>query len=399
MFESALSDIRVIDMTRVWAGPLGGRIFADFGAHVIRISDPRTADPGLNLIDRELNRNKPNLAVRLDTDEGRKVFLDLVAISDAVIENFRPRVMPNLGLEYEALSALNPGIVLCSMSGFGATGPYSNYPSLGTAAEAQAGIVSMLGYPGELPLPTGLAYADPLSGLNMIAAVMNALAHKRETGLGQFIDHSLSDSPVGVLGEYVAHTSVTGSAPGPAGNRHGNHTPSRAYAASGDDNWVALSVTSDDEWLALRRAMGDPDDLNRPEYTTADGRRQHADAIDTAIENWMADKDPREATACLQEAGVPAGLVAKNHQVLSDPHLDARGLFVELDEPQFGPRRYAGIPIPGNSLDKRDWRPASEIGQNSVAVLTELLGYDGDRVARLAEGGIIGVNDAGNGHT
>ena len=392
MFDTALSDLRVIDMTRVWAGPLGGRIFADFGAHVIRVSDPRSADPGLNLIDRELNRNKPNLAVRLDTDEGREVFLDLVAVSDAVIENFRPRVMPNLGLDYQALSAVNPGIVLCSMSGFGATGPYSNYPSLGTAAEAQAGIVSMLGYPGELPLPTGLAYADPLSGLNMIAAVMNALTHKRETGVGQFIDHSLADGPLGVLGEYLAAFSVTGNAPGPSGNRFNEDSPSRAYAASGDDEWVAISVTSDDEWLALRRALDNPEALDKPEYATADGRRQYEGAIDVAIEVWMADKDPREAMERLQAAGVPAALVAKNHQVLSDPHFDERGLFVELDEPKFGPRRYAGIPIPGNSLDMRNWQPASEIGQDSVVVLIQLLGYDRDRVSRLIDDNIVGVH-------
>ena len=389
MYDAALSDIRVIDMTRVWAGPLGSRIFADFGAHVIRVSDPRTSEQGLSLMDRELNRNKPNLAVRLDIDEGRDIFLELVAVSDVVVENFRPRVMPNLDLGYETLSKVNPGIVLCSMSGFGATGPYSTYPSLGTAAEAQSGIVSMLGYPGELPLPTGIAYADPLSGLNMVAAVMNALTHKRETGLGQFIDHSLADSPVGVLGEYVAGFSVTGRAPGPSGNRFKEDAPSRAYAASGDDNWVAVSVTSDDDWCALRRAMGDPETLEKPEYATADGRRLHEDAIDAAIAAWMRDRDPREAMERLQAEGVPAGLVAKNRDVLSDPHLSARGLFVELDEPQFGPKRYAGIPIPGNSLDVRQWKPASDIGQDSAALLTELLGYDGDRVARLQSESII----------
>ena len=392
MFDSALNDVRVIDMTRVWAGPLGARMFADFGAHVVRVSDPRSAEQGLSLIDREINRNKPNLAVRLDTDEGRSIFLDLVAITDVVVENFRPRVMPNFNLGYETLSKVNPGIVLCSMSGFGATGPYSNYPSLGTAAEAQSGIVSMLGYPGEPPLPTGLAYADPLSGLNMVAAVMNALTHKQETGLGQFIDHSLSDSPVSVLGEYFLARSIDGGQPRPAGNRFKEDTPSRAYAASGDDNWVALSVTSDDDWRALRRAMDDLEALDRPEYATADGRRLHQDAINAAIAIWMRDRDPREAMTRLQEAGVPAGLVAKNHQVLSDPHLDARDFFVELEEPKFGPKRYQGNPIPGNSLDKRHWKPASEIGQDSESVLTEILGYDSDRVARLISENIVGVH-------
>ena len=138
--------------------------------------------------------------------------------------------------------------------------------------------------------------------------------------------------------------------------------------------------------------MDDLEALDRPEYATADGRRLHQDAINAAIAIWMRDRDPREAMTRLQEAGVPAGLVAKNHQVLSDPHLDARDFFVELEEPKFGPKRYQGNPIPGNSLDKRHWKPASEIGQDSESVLTEILGYDSDRVARLISENIVGVH-------
>ena len=391
MPDAALSDIRVIDMTRVWAGPLGARIFADFGAHVIRVSDPRGAEQGLSLVDRELNRNKPNLAVRLDTEEGRAIFLELVAISDVVVENFRPRVMPNLNLDYDALRAVNPGVVLCSMSGFGATGPYSNYPSLGTAAEAQSGILSMLGYPGEPPLPTGIAYADPLSGLNMVAAVMNALAHKRLTGQGQFIDHSLADSPAGVMGEYVLAQSVTGTQPRPHGNRHPAHAPHNAYPCAGEDSWLAVSVTSDSEWRALRQAMGDPESLARAEYDTTAGRKRHEDAIDAAIAVWTRDKDAYEAMALLQSADVPAGAVAKNHQTLADPHLGERNFFVELEEPKYGARRYPGNLVPGNSRDKSRWRPASEYGQDSDAILRDLLGYDDTECARLRQGGIIGA--------
>ena len=391
MHDSALSDIRVIDMTRVWAGPLGGRIFADFGAHVIRVSDPRAAEQGLSLIDRELNRNKPNLAVRLDIEEGRAIFLELVAITDVVVENFRPRVMPNLNLGYDELRAVNPGIVLCSMSGFGATGPYSSYPSLGTAAEAQSGIISMLGYPGEPPLPTGLAYADPLSGLNMVAAVMNALSHKRQTGQGQFIDHSLADSPSGVVGEYFMARSVTGRQPRPSGNRSPEHAPHGVYPCAGEDSWLAVAVTSDAEWRALRQVMGDSESLAAPEYATAAGRKLREDAIDAAIAGWTRDKDAYEAMALLQGAGVPAGAVAKNYQTLADPHLNERGFFVELEEPEFGARQYPGNPIPGNDLDKRHWRPASEYGQDSDAILRDLLGYGDAKRARLISEGIVGI--------
>ena len=388
---AALGDVRILDMTRVWAGPLGARIFADFDAHVIKISDPRAAATGLNPVDRELNRNKPNLALRLDTDEGRAVFLDLVSLSDVVVENFRPRVMRHLNLDYDSLRAVNPAIIMCSMPGYGASGPYSDFPSLGTAAESISGIDSMLGYPDERPLPSGIAYADPLSALNQVAAVMNALAHRSATGRGQFIDLALSDSPVCVIGEYIAANSATGHQPLPSGNRHPVHAPNRAYRAIGDDSWVAISVTSDDEWCALCATMGRPDLLDAPAYNTADARKRNEDEIDRIVSEWVRHQDAFDVMVLLQEAGVPAGRVANNREFLADPHLDERGFFVELHEPEHGAKQYSGLATPGNQLDKRRWKPASNIGQDSDAILANLLGYDEHKRRALHEDGVTGL--------
>ena len=159
----SLSNIRILDLTRVWAGPLATRIFGDFGAEVIKISDPRVQLLSGNGLNNKLNRNKKNIGLRLDIESGRKVFLELVSTSDVVIENFRPRVMRNLGLSFDQLTRSNPNIVMVSMPGFGTEGPYSEFPAFGTTAEALAGIPSLIGYKEGVPMSTGIAYGDPIS--------------------------------------------------------------------------------------------------------------------------------------------------------------------------------------------------------------------------------------------
>ena len=168
----ALRNLRVIDLTRVWAGPLGTRALADFGAEIIKVSDPRIPLSRVGKVNDKLNRNKLNIALRLDKPEGRDVFLDLVSIADVVIENFRPRVMRNLDVTYDRLLEVNPNLLMCSMPGFGLDGPYSEYPAFGSTAEAMAGINSMIGYDPQRPLQTGLSYADPVSGLNLVSTIL-----------------------------------------------------------------------------------------------------------------------------------------------------------------------------------------------------------------------------------
>ncbi len=173
---SLLSDVRVLDLTRVWAGPLATRILGDFGADVIRISDPRVPLDRLSGTNNKLNRNKVNLALRLDHEEGRELFLELVATSDVVVENFRPRVMLNFDLTYERLQEARPDIVMCSMPGFGTTGEYADYPAFGPSVEAMTGLPSMMGYEGGEPRTSALAFPDPVAALNSVAAINDCTA-------------------------------------------------------------------------------------------------------------------------------------------------------------------------------------------------------------------------------
>ena len=193
--NGSLSGLRVLDLTRVWAGPLATRIYGDYGAEVIKISDPRVPLVTENGLNSKLNRNKKNIGLRLDKSEGRNIFLELTSISDVVIENFRPRVMRNLDLTYEILIQTNPHLIMCSMPGFGLEGPYAEYPAFGTTAEALAGIPGLTGYDSSLPISSGMAYGDPVSGLNAVGILLTALRQRNITGKGQFVDIELADSP------------------------------------------------------------------------------------------------------------------------------------------------------------------------------------------------------------
>lgn len=388
----SLSDLRVLDLTRVWAGPLATRILGDFGAQIIRIVDPRALVPRASGYDNKLSRNKLNVALRLDKDDGRRIFLELASISDVVIENFRPRVMRNLRLAYDEIRAVNPEIVMCSMPGFGLEGPYAEYPAYGTTAEALAGMPWLIGYNSSEPMPTGIAYGDPISGLHAVGVLLAALRKKSAAGGGQLIDVALVAGPAATTGEFFVANSSTGYEPKIDGNRQPHQAPHSAYKAAGEDNWIAIAVTSDEEWAALCSVV-DNDRLCDPHMATLDGRKRRENLIDDVISDWVKDRDAEALTALLQDAGVPAGRVANSRQLLADRHLAAREFFVEFDEPGHGPKPYEGQSIPGNYVDKADWRHAHRLGQDTLSVLTDLLGYSDDECEALESEGTVGFDD------
>ena len=317
--SSPLADIRILDLTRVWAGPLATRILADFGAEVIKISDPRVPIDRLGGTNNKLNRNKPNLALRLDHQSGRDIFLELTATADVVVENFRPRVMRNFNLTYKDLCAVRPDIIMCSMPGYGTTGKYADYPAFGPSVEAMTGLPSMMGYEGGPPRTSALAFPDPVSALNSVAAIMTALNHRRRTGQGQFIDLALIEGPICQIGEYIAAHSRTGIQPPRVGNTHPDHVPYGVYPARGDDEWIAICVTSDEQWRELCRKMGRPELSDSEEYSDESARRNDLNVLDEIIAQWTCGQDGAELAASLQSVGIAAGRAAKNYQLLADP--------------------------------------------------------------------------------
>lgn len=386
--EGSLTGLRVLDLTRVWAGPLATRIYGDYGADVIKISDPRVPLISPNGLNSKLNRNKKNIGLRLDKPDGREIFLELTVISDVIIENFRPRVMRNLDITYETLTKVNPHIIMCSMPGFGLDGPYSEYPAFGTTAEALAGIPGLIGYDSSLPISTGIAYGDPVSGLNAVGILLTALRHRNITGTGQFIDIALAASPACNLGEFFAANSSNGYTPTINGNKSEHYSPHGAYPTRGEDQWISLSITNEKTWKTLTEIINNPI-LSSEAYYVFENRKKDEILIDAHISDWFASKEAQEVMFQLQTRGIAAGVVSSNRQLLSDPHLNQREFFADMDEPLFGLKRYDGQSIRGNFINKSGWKTTEEVGGSSKEILMKLLGYTNDDCETLRKEGTI----------
>jgi crotonobetainyl-CoA:carnitine CoA-transferase CaiB-like acyl-CoA transferase len=410
-----LEGTRVVDLTRVWSGPLAGRILADLGAEVIHIVGrvtvsaaaitPETAqmmgifpedDPGerpwnRKSQDNDFNRNKLGMTLELNTPEGIAIFKRLVKISDVVLENFSPRVMPNFGLDYPVLKEINPGIILCSMPGYGLTGPYRQYVSYGTSLDPFSGLASLMGYPGEGAHMSGNAYPDPAAALHATGAILTALFHKIRSGQGQHIDLSQAESAVCLIGETVLGYALNEKIPPRMGNRHPVYAPQGCYRCQGEDQWVAIAVASDREWEALCRVLGHPEWIKDERLADSNLRRKNQKDLDERIEIWTGQHTHQEAMRRLQEAGVPAGAVLDAAELLADEHLRARDFFWEINHPEVGPRKYCGLPIKFSKASSPSRKPAPCLGEHNEHILGELLGLSQGEITRLEEQGIIGT--------
>lgn len=393
-----LAGIRVLDLTRVWSGPVATRMLADLGADVIKIEHPGSRgglgpDGGAaqqwnrNGLFNELNRNKRSVAMDLRVPEAREAFLALVANCDVVIENFSPRVMGNLGLDFATLTDRRPGVVMVSMPGYGLDGPMRDGVAYGTTIDAEAGSASVIGYPGEGPMRMGVAFPDYAGGVHAFAASVAALFERVRTGRGQHIDLAQFESICTFMAPYVVAAQLTGMRPERLGNRSTRFAPQGVYRAS-DGQWVVLSIASDAQWHELCRAIGRPD-LDRAGFATAAGRTAEHDAIDGVLSEWFAARDGAAAAAALRAAAVPVGEALSGPQLAADPHLNARGFFVELAHPLTGRHRYPGFPIRMAGLRPEAWRDAPCLAADNRDVLRELAGYDDDTIERLYELGAI----------
>ncbi len=371
-----LSGIRVIDLTRVWAGPLVARILGDYGAHVVKVWDPRVPIDRTRGVDNKHNRNKDSLALRLDLPEGRDAFLELAAVSDIVIESFRPHVMRNFRLDYDSLRQVRPDIILCSISGYGSEGAAAEFPAYGTSVESITGIPSLMGYDGEMPMTSGIAYPDPVAGMNSAAAIMTALRHRTATGEGQFIDIALAEGPVCQIGEFIGAYSRSGVQPPRKGNKHHKYAPHGVYPCRGDDRWLAIAITCEEQWAALCEVIASAGLANDARFRDEAARKANEAALDDNIAAWTSACDAVEAMNALQTAGVPAGAVHRSVDMLADPHLRARDFFVSLDEPDIGRKTYPGQAIITDGLPKQNWRPSARLGAHNEYILNELLGSE-----------------------
>lgn len=329
--------LRVLDFTHDWAGPHAARLFADYGAEVIKVEYPQRLDgmrggypAKINAHPRfwQLHRGKASLTLDLKNPEHRQVLDALVRDTDLVIENTRPGVMARKGYDHAALKALKPDIILLSMSAFGATGPYARYCGYGGTLEAISGLQSLTAYEAQSPAYR-VREMDVMNGIMGICAALLALWHRQRSGEGQWIDLSECETTAWFVGEHFAAVSRSGVQPAALGNRDAQHAPQGCYAAAGEDRWLVLSVRSDAEWQALAALLG-PAALDG-RYTTAAGRQTHHAQLDALIAVWAASRTVEECLASLQPLGIAAGFVASAADLASDPQLAARDWFQSVD--------------------------------------------------------------------
>ena len=402
MADGPLRGIRILDLTHVWAGPLATRVLADLGAVVVKIEGPLSRGPrryrgglsiggwiggaptpepwNLNAVFVKLQRNKQSVAIDLKHDDGRETFLELAREADVVIENFSAGAMPELGLDYADLAAVNPRIIYIAIPGYGKSGPYRERVAFGPSVEGLSGLTNVMGYGPAEPRNTAMALMDPITSVNATAAVLDALRRRERTGKGGYVEMSLHEGGVSYSGPWLIERQLGGHLEA-IGNRHPQMAPHGVYPCNGDDAWIALGCRDDDDWRAL---CGVVDGL-RHDLDLATRFDNH-DHIDEAVARWTLPRSKDEAAATLQAAGVPAGPINVTPDMTSDAQVRARGFFVAIEP---GPTPMPGNPIKMAGIASDDWTPCPRLGHDNRAVLQDWLGCDEARVAALEDAGVL----------
>jgi crotonobetainyl-CoA:carnitine CoA-transferase CaiB-like acyl-CoA transferase len=391
--STALRHLRVLDLTRVRAGPTCARIFADFGADVIKVESPPGLDPNENMSGprqgydmQNLHRNKRSLTLNLKTAEGIDIFRRLASTADVVIENFRPDVKERLGIDYATLRALNSRIILASISGFGQTGPYRDRAGFDQIAQGMGGLMSVTGLPGQGPVRTGIAVADTAAGLFAATGVLVALAERERSGEGQWVHTSLLQAQIAMMDFQAARFLVEGTVPPQAGNDHPYSTPMGVFATK--DGHVNIAVGAEGQWLKFCQAIGRPDLAANPDLDENMKRYARRPELRTTIEATLATMTSAEVLAVLEQAGVPAGPIYAVDEVFSDPQVEHLGIAEPVVHPALGDIRLVGEPVALSRTPSKVETPTPEAGEHTDEILAEL-GFDIGAVARLRSIGAV----------
>ena len=423
-----LQNIRVVDLSRVFAMPFAGANLADLGAEVIKIDTcqaqfmetTRTItgpfpgnQPGELWWEQggtfqTLNRGKRSLTLDLRSEEAQGILKELVSVSDVVLENFTPRVMARFGLDYASLRAVKPDLIMVSNTGYGHSGPWSNFGAMASALEPTHGTGAFMGYldddgsgklqPGSVPNKLGNSYTDFLATWTALLSVMAALLRRAKTGRGTWIDLAMYQAGAAFIGEGLLAYSFNGERVRRIGNRHTAMAPHGCYPSLGEDQWVTIAVRDDEDWRAFCAVAGLPDLADSPRFAAAPQRLENQDELDGVVAGWTRQRTSYEVMEALQGAGVPAGPVLTAGQALRDPHFRSRGFFesvVHPDSTGLGTRDYIG----------RGWKFSDSIasiagaapllGEANGYALSELLGLPQSRLDALAQEEIIGAEPIG----
>ena len=396
--EGPLAGLRVIEMGQLLAGPFCGQLLADFGAEVIKVEPPGKGDPmrewgrekshGQSLWWPVIARNKKSLTLDLRTDAGQDVLRDLARNADIVLENFRPGTMERWGLGYETLSALNPGLIMVRVSGFGQTGPYSGHAGFGAIGEAMGGLRHVVGSPDRPPSRVGISIGDSLAATFAALGAMMALHARHRTGRGQVVDSAIYEAVLTMMESLITEYDNAGYIRERTGSILPNVAPSNVYPTA-DGSGILIAANQDTVFGRLAEAMGRPDLAHDPRYATHTARGEHQQELDALIAEWTGDRRADEVLTLMNDNGIPAGRIYRAPEMLEDAHFKAREAIVRVMHPQFGELAMQNVAPRLSETPGSVRHPGPELGAHTEDVLNRVLGYDTARVAHLREAGVI----------
>ncbi len=389
-----LTDLRVIELGQLVAGPFCGQLLADMGADVVKVEPPGTGDPlrAWGRSDEPLwwsvcARNKRCITLNLREPEGQEIARRLIGDADILIENFRPGTLERWGLDYERLSADNPGLIMVRVSGYGQTGPYAQRAGYASVGEAMGGMRHLCGEPDRPPSRAGLSLGDTLAASYACMGALAALHHRDLTGEGQMIDASIYESVLNVMESTISEYALSGHVRERSGSKLPKVAPSNAYRCADGD--VVIAANQDTVFKRLCDAMNRPDLAANPDYATHTARGDHQDALDDIITEWARAKTMAEIDALMEQYGVPCGRIYRAPDMLSDPHFQARAAIVEVDHPQLGRLKMQdAFPRFSKTQSQVRW-PGPALGAHTGDVLSGELGISNDAIEALRRKKIV----------
>jgi len=392
-YQGPLSRFRVLDLTRVRSGPTAVRQLADWGADVIKIEAPAAVDTAKGMGGarngpdfQNIHRNKRGITVNLKDPAGRDVFMRLVETADVVVENFRPDVKGRLGIAYDDLKAVNKGIVLASISGFGQDGPYMRRPGFDQIAQGMGGLMSITGLPGQGPVRVGIPIADLTAGMYAAMGILIALLEREQSGEGQWITTSLLQAQIAMLDFQAARWTVAGEVAPQAGNNHPTSIPTGVFKTA--DGHINIATTGMAMWGRLCQAIDRPELESHPDYTTGELRSDNRDALNTELETVTVTKTSAEWIDILEAAGVPCGPIYSIDQMFADPQVKHVNMEHPVEHPDLGSMNLVGQAVRMNRYEPKTGMATPTRGQHTDEVLAAA-GYSEEEVAAMREGGVI----------
>jgi crotonobetainyl-CoA:carnitine CoA-transferase CaiB-like acyl-CoA transferase len=396
----ALSNIRLLDLTHMVSGPYAGMILADLGAETIKVEPPASGEATRRLLEKDpannlngfgayfitLNRNKKSITLDLKSEKGREIFYELVKSADVVLNNFSVGVLERLKIDHSHLSAHNPRIITCSLTGFGETGPHKERTSFDMVAQGMGGGMSITGQPGDPPTRYGIPIADLTGGLMAVIGILAALNARQVTGRGQHVDISMLDTQISLLTYVAAMHFLSGIIPERLGNEHFVHVPYDTFECS--DGHIIIAILVDNLWEALVKALP-AEDLDTAEHKTQPGRLKNKALITRRLNEILSTNTQSYWLERLQAARVPCSPVYNVAQAVRDPQVLARNMIVDVQHPLGGTARIPGNPVKLSDTSDESFTPPPLLGQHTDEVLKSLLGKSEDELERLREAGII----------